>query len=61
MGLPHEDKAWALTGSKEMIFDPKKKKNPTKYKFTAIATINADGQKLPLITVAKGKNVRCEK
>lgn len=44
-----------------MIFDTKKKKNPTKYKFTAIATINADGQKLPLITVAKGKNVRCEK
>ena len=58
--VPHEDKVWALTGSDEVIFDTTKQ-YPTKYKFTAIATINADGQKLPLITVAKGKTVRCEK
>lgn len=58
--VPHEDKVWALTGSDEVIFDTSKQ-YPTKYKFTAIATINASGQKLPLITVAKGKTVRCEK
>lgn len=58
--VPHDDKVWAVTGSDEVIFDVSKN-YPNKARFTAIATINANGDKMPLITVAKGKTVRCEK
>ena len=57
--VPHDEKVWAVTGADEVIFDTNQN-YPTKARFTAIATINANGDKLPLITVAKGKTIRCE-
>ena len=58
--VPHDEKVWALRGSDEVVFE-RNDNYPSKYKFTAIATINAAGEKLPIITVAKGKTIRCEK
>ena len=58
--IPHDDKVWAITGSDEVIFDVSKN-YPNKARFTAIATINENGDKMLLITVGKGKTVRCEK
>lgn len=58
--VPHDEKVWALRGSDEVVFE-RNENYPSKYKFTAIATINAAGEKLPIITVAKGKTIRCEK
>ena len=58
--VPHDDKVWAVTVSDEVIFDVSKN-YPNKARFTPIATINANGDKISLITVAKGKTVRCEK
>ena len=56
----HMMKKYALRGSDEVVFE-RNDNYPSKYKFTAIATINAAGEKLPMITVAKGKTIRCEK
>lgn len=56
--VPHDEKVWALRGSDEVVFE-KNDNYPSKYRFTAIDTINA-GEKLPILIVAKGKTIRCE-
>ena len=57
--VPHDEKVWTVTGAEEVILDISQN-YPSKSRFTCIATINSYGQKLPLITVAKGNAVRCE-